>query len=128
MNWTWIPAPVVRAIHEEQLAEHGGRTGLRDPGLLDSTLARPRNLLTYGKPDAAALAAAYAFGLAKNHPFVDGNKRMAAIISRLFLRVNGHDVRVTESAVVVTFLALAAGNLSEEELAQWFRDHLVRLK
>lgn len=128
MNWTWIPAPVVRAIHEEQLAEHGGRTGLRDPGLLDSALARPRNLLTYGKPDAAVLAAAYAFGLAKNHPFVDGNKRMAAIISRLFLRVNGHDVRVTESAVVVTFLALAAGNLSEEELAQWFRDHLVRLK
>lgn len=115
---------MARAAHAEQLAEHGGAEGVRDDGLLESAFARPRNLADYGDPDAAALAAAYAYGIARNHPFVDGNKRTAAVVSETFLVLNGYELIATDAELVVAFLELAAGNLTEDELADWFRQHL----
>lgn len=123
-KWVWISAEVAWAAHAEQLAEHGGGEGVRDDGLLESAMARPHNLADYGEPDAAALAAAYAFGIARNHPFVDGNKRTAAVVSETFLTLNGHVLNATDAELVVAILSLAAGELSEDELADWFRDHL----
>ena len=122
--WVWIAEEVALAIHREQIAEHGGGLGTRDIGLLKSALARPQNPAAYGEPDAAALAASYAFGLARNHPFVDGNKRTAAVVSEAFLNLNGVELRVTDAELVVTFLALAAGELREEDVASWFREHI----
>ena len=113
------------AAHAEQLAEHGGGEGVRDAGALDSAMMRPRNLALYEEPDAAALAAAYAFGVARNHPFVDGNKRTAAVVSETFLVLNGHALDATDAELVVAVLALAAGELSEDELADWFRAHIT---
>jgi death-on-curing protein len=123
-RWVWIATEVALAAHAEQLAEHGGAEGVRDAGLLDSAMARPRNLADCGDPDAAALAAAYAFGIARNHPFVDGNKRTAAVVSETFLALNGHALGASDAELVVAMLALAAGELSEDELADWFRAHL----
>ena len=123
-DWVWIATDVARVAHAEQLAEHGGGQGTRDDRLLDSAMARPINLAGYGEPDAAALAAAYAYGIARNHPFVDGNKRTAAVISETFLLLNGFDLTATDAEVVVAFLALAAGELTEDELADWFRQHM----
>jgi len=113
------------AAHVEQLAQHGGPEGIRDLGALESALARPANLAAYGDPDAAALAAAYAFGIARNHPFVDGNKRTAAVVSVAFLFVNGLDCLATPAELTVAFLALAAGELTEEEMAAWFRRYVA---
>jgi death on curing protein len=113
------------AAHAEQLARHGGPEGVRDAGALESALARPVNLAAYENPDPAALAAAYAFGLARNHPFVDGNKRTAAVVSVGFLILNGLSFSASEADLAVHFQELAAGNLSEAELAAWFRRHLV---
>lgn len=113
------------AAHGEQLTEHGGPVGVRDAGALDSAMMRPRNLAEYGEPDAAALAAAYAYGIARNHPFVDGNKRTAAVIMETFLVLNGHALTANDAELVVAVLALAAGDLSEGELADWLRDHLA---
>ena len=121
----WIATEVALAAHAEQLAEHGGAEGVRDAGALESAMARSRNLAEYGEPDIAALAAAYAFGIARNHPFVDGNKRTAAVIAETFLSVNGHELAATDAELVVAILALAAGELSEDELADWFRQHLA---
>jgi death-on-curing protein len=117
---------VVLAIHGRQLAEHGGAAGVRDPGLLASALARPKNLLAYSEeePDLATLAAAYAYGIATNHPFVDGNKRTAYVACRTFLKLNGRDLDATQEEKYVTFLRLAEGALSEEELAAWLRERL----
>ena len=112
------------AAHAEQIAEHGGGEGVRDARLLESAMARPQNVAAYGEPDAAALAAAYAFGIARNHPFVDGNKRTAAVVSETFLILNGHSLAASDAELVVAFLALAAGELSEEELAEWFRERV----
>ena len=123
-DWVWIATSVAEAVHAEQLAEHGGAAGLRDAGALASAMDRARNLAAYGEPDVAALAAAYAFGIARNHPFTDGNKRSAAVISETFLTLNGHSLDVGDAELVVVFLALAAGELSEHELADWFRAHL----
>jgi death-on-curing protein len=123
-DWTWLAPAIAKAIHDEQLSEHGGAAGLRDEGGLQSALARPRNLAGYGKPDAAALAAAYAFGVARNHPFVDGNKRTAWMLARLFLALNGFDLRFVQADAVIKMLALAAGDLPEDELAAWFRERL----
>jgi death on curing protein len=123
-NWIWIATEVAVAAHAEQLAEHGGGGGLRDHGALESAMMRPQNLAVYGEADAALLAAAYAFGIARNHPFVDGNKRTAAVVSETFLAVNGLGLAASDAELVVTFVALAAGELSEEELADWFRQHL----
>jgi death-on-curing protein len=123
-RWTWIQPAVLLAAHDEQLAEHGGPPGLRDAAMLDSALARAQHLAAYGQPDAAALAAAYGFGLARNHPFVDGNKRTAFMAIELFLTLNGHELRATDHDCVLTMLALAAGDLSEDALADWIRGHL----
>lgn len=124
-DWIWIVTAVATAAHAEQLAEHGGGEGVRDPGLLESAMARPQNLAAYGEPDAADLAAAYGYEIARNHPFVDGNKRTAAVVSETFLMLNGHALGASDAEVVVAFLALAAGELSEAELADWFRGHLA---
>lgn len=121
MNWFWIDAPLARALHGEQLAAHGGGNGVRDAGLLDSALQRPRNLAAYGEPDAAALAATLAFGIARNHPFVDGNKRTAFVAAATFIEANGGRFNASEADVVLTFVALAAGDVTEDELADWFR-------
>lgn len=114
------------AIHDRQLAEHGGAQGVRDAGALASAMARPQNQWSYGENDLCALAAAHAFGRARNHPFTDGNKRTAFVISLLFLARNGIRLRFDKIAAIDTFLALAAGELSEEELADWFRQHLAK--
>ena len=126
-DWIWVATDVALAAHREQLAEHGGGEGVRDGRLLDSAMARAPNLAAYTEPDAAALAATYAYGIARNHPFVDGNKRTAAVISETFLVLNGYELNTSDAEVVVAFLALASGDLSEEELADWFRMRLVRL-
>lgn len=126
-DWVWVLPAVAEAAHAEQLAEHGGGEGVRDAGLMASALARPQNLVAYGDPDAAALAAAYAFGIARNHPFVDGNKRTAAVVSETFLMLNGYELTASDAEVVVAFVALAAGELTEAELTDWFRQHAVPL-
>ncbi len=121
----WLDADVALATHDRQLAEHGGGTGVRAPDMLESALGRPQNKWAYGEDDACALAAAYAFGVARNHPFVDGNKRTAWVLARLFLALNDVQIRFTPEDAINTVLALAAGELSEEELADWFRLHLA---
>ena len=128
-SWFWVAIEVAEAAHLEQIAEHGGGEGVRDTGLLGSAMARPRNLADYAEegnePDAAALAAAYAYGIARNHPFVDGNKRTAAVVSETFLALNGYRLTASDAEVVVAFVALAAGELSEDELADWFRERVA---
>jgi death-on-curing protein len=123
-HWIWVTAAVAIAAHAEQVAEHGGNEGIRDQGLLDSAMARAVNLAGYGEPDIADLAAAYAFGIARNHPFVDGNKRTAAVVSETFLMLNGYDLAATDAELVVAFVAIAGGELSELEMADWFRRHI----
>jgi len=115
----WLRLEAILAAHDEQLAEHGGGAGVRDLGLLESALARPLNLHAYGELSLARLAAACAFGIAKNPPFADGNKRAALVAAELFLAVNGFDLIADDVEVVKVFLALAAGEVSEEELAAW---------
>ena len=122
-KWVWIDPRAILAIHDEQLAEHGGGSGLRDQGLLESAMARPINLAAYEDPDAAALAASYAVGLAKNHPFVDGNKRTAFVALELFLALNGRELMAGDVDCVVTMLAVAAGDIDETELAEWIRQN-----
>ena len=125
-GWIWIDPTVVLAIHEEQLAEHGGSPGVRDVGLLESALARPMNLAAYGEPDVAELAASYGFGIARNHPFVDGNKRTAFVSVELFLRLNGYRLSADDSACVLTMLAVAAGEMDEANFTDWLRRHCVK--
>lgn len=120
----WLTRDVVLAIHEEQLAEHGGGEGVRDLGLMESALARPQNLAAYGEPDIPALAAALGFGLARNHPFVDGNKRTAYVAVETFLVLNGLDLVAGDAECVVVMLDLAAGELPEEGFAAWLRDNM----
>ena len=120
-QWTWIEESVVWAVHEAQLAEHGGSAGVRDAGLLVSALARPLNLAAYGEADAPALAAAYGFGIARNHPFIDGNKRTAFVCCEHFLALNGQQLIADDALCVRTMLALAAGDLPEADFAAWLR-------
>ena len=122
----WLLEETLTAIHYRQIAEHGGSEGLRDEGLLLSALARPQNLLAYDEPapDLASLAAAYAYGISRNHPFVDGNKRTALVAARTFLILNGADMEATQDDKVLTFLNLAEGAISEEELADWIRKRI----
>ena len=122
---TWIRKDVVLAIHRRQLAEHGGTEGLRDEGPLDSALAKPMNLLAYSeeRPDLSDLAAAYAYGIVKNHPFVDGNKRVGYVVCRTFLILNGADIGATQKEKYSTFLKLAEGTIDQHELAGWLREH-----
>ena len=124
MTWRFLSRRALELLHDESLAEHGGRPGLRDEGLLESALARPHQLLAYGEPDLAALAAAYGFGLVRNHAFVDGNTRAAFLAVGLFLALNGHRLQTSQSEATLTMLALAAGDLAEDEFAQWLREHL----
>ena len=126
-RWIWVALDVAIAAHAEQLAEHGGGEGVRDAGALESAMARPVNLALYGTPQISELAAAYAFGIARNHPFVDGNKRTAAVVSETFLAINGYQLEASDAELVVAFLDLAAGELSEAELAAWFREHLAEI-
>jgi death-on-curing protein len=124
----WVSKKAVLAMHSEQLAEHGGSDGIRDETLLDSALAKPLNVFAYAdEPDIFRLAASYAFGIARNHAFVDGNKRTALVVSITFLDRNGWDIVAPKEEVYFTFLHLAEGKLSEEELAAWFRTHAVSL-
>ncbi len=123
----WLLEETVIAIHYRQISEHGGGEGLRDEGLLSSAMSRPKNLLAYGtpRPDLAALAAAYAYGIARDHPFVDGNKRTALVAARTFLIVNGVDLKATQDEKYLTFLELAKGTLTEEQLADWIRKRIA---
>ena len=122
--WRWITDGAVHAIHEEQIAEHGGLAGLRDPSLLLSALARPRNLAAYGKPDLADLAAAYAVGIARNHAFLDGNKRTGWVVTEAFLLKNGFELIASDQDGVMTMLAVAEGSMPEQEFATWLRDRM----
>jgi death-on-curing protein len=126
-EWTWVQLDVILAIHDRQIAEHGGAAGARDAGLVESAIVRPQNLAAYGEPDAAALAAAYAFGIAKNHGFTDGNKRTAWVAARLFLRVNGVGLTFDAAAAVALMEGVARGAVSEEDLAAWFRARISAL-
>jgi death-on-curing protein len=121
----WIEEAVVLAVHEEQLAEHGGAVGIRDLGLLQSALARPQHLVAYGKPDVAALAAAYGYDIARNHLFMDGNKRTAFTVTELFLTLNGYELLADDPSCVVTVLRVVEGSLAEAEFADWIRANLV---
>lgn len=123
-RWAWIGRSVILAVHDEQLAEHGGASGLRDVGLLDSALARPLNLVAYGAPDIFDLAAAYGVGLARNHPFVDGNKRTAFVATELFLALNGHELTAGDADCVLTMLTVAAGEIDEAAFAAWIRSNV----
>ncbi|MCB2077485.1 MAG: type II toxin-antitoxin system death-on-curing family toxin [Novosphingobium sp.] len=120
----WLGEATALALHDRQLAEHCGPSGIRDEGMLASALARPVNQWAYGEDDLCALAAAYAFGLARNHPFADGNKRTCWVVARLILRKNGVALHFDEMDAIRTVQALAAGDLTEDELADWFRGHL----
>jgi death-on-curing protein len=124
-NWRWVDRKALLLLHDESLAEHGGASGIRDEGLLDSALARPVNLALYETPDVAALAASYASGLSRNHPFLDGNKRAAFLAVGLFLARNGFRLRATQADATLTLLGLAAGDMSETAYAEWLRAHLV---
>lgn len=124
-KWRWVSVKVAYAIHERQLAEHGGALGVLDRGRLVAALARPRNLAAYGQPDAAALAAAYAFGILKNHPFADGNKRTAWVSARLFLAQNGYKLQFDPAEAVKTIEAVASGELTESMLAKWLRNTIA---
>jgi death-on-curing protein len=124
-RWRWVALNVVYAIHDRQISEHGGGRGVRDVGAVESALARPRNLAAYGAPDAADLAAAYAFGIARDHGFIDGNKRVAWVTARLFLADNGYRLRFDKVEAVRLVEALAAGQLSQEAVAAWFRERMV---
>jgi len=120
-KWVWIDERVVLAIHNAQLAEHGGLSGIRDKNLLESALARSQNLLGYGAPDAAELAAAYAYGIARNHPFADGNKRTAFVVCELFLNLNEQELIASDVDCVLTMLGVASGTITEAEFAAWLR-------
>lgn len=124
---TWISRTLALAIHDRQLAEHGGGTGVRDEGLLDSALARPQQLFAYGDPppDLAALAASLAHGLARNHPFVDGNKRTAAVACEVFIVLNSGRLQTTDPELYPQYIGLSEGSLSEADFATWLRAHLV---
>ena len=123
-QWKWINRQVLLLLHDESLAEHGGASGLRDVGLLDSALARPVNLALYEQPDVASLAASYGVGLAKNHAFVDGNKRAAFLAVGLFLAINGYRLRTNQADATLTVMDVAAGVMNEATFAQWIRDHI----
>ena len=123
MTWRWIDPAVVLAIHDQQLAEHGGVAGVRDMALLESALARPAQLAAYGDPDVFDLAAAYAFGIAKNHPFVDGNKRTSYVVCMLFLRLHGIRIKAPGPERVILFERLGKGEVPQDTMAEWLRAH-----
>ena len=125
-QWLWLRHSVAIAVHEFQLAEHGGMTGVRDHGLLASALGRPENLAAYGTPDVSDLAAAYGYGISRNHPFLDGNKRTGFVAMLMFLRLNGYQLIADDANKVLTMLAVAAGEMTEADFANWIRQHAVQ--
>ena len=125
-SWHWLEEGVVIAVHGEQIAEHGGSNGLRDRGLLSSALARPQNLAGYGTPTVFDLAAAYAYGIVQNHPFIDGNKRTGFLAAYVFLTLNGWKLIASEASAVEAVLALASGGMSEAEFAVWLKAQSIR--
>ncbi len=127
-EYNWILESVVHAIHDEQIAEHGGLQGTRDITLLQSALGRPLNLAVYGDPDIAELAAAYGYGISRNHPFNDGNKRSAFVVVELFLMLNGYNLIADDGACVLIMLDVASGEITEEAFASWIRDHIESSK
>lgn len=124
-DWVCLNISVILAIHDSQLAEHGGGAGIRDHALLESALTRPQHLAIYEKPDAATLAAAYGYGIARNHPFTDGNKRTAFVAVELFLALNGYRLGANDADCVLTTLALATGDIEEEEFSGWIHRNSV---
>ncbi|MES2633710.1 MAG: type II toxin-antitoxin system death-on-curing family toxin [Pseudomonadota bacterium] len=126
-HWIWLKQEVILAVHEVQLAEHGGGAGVRDVNLFLSAMARPENLAVYGKPDAAELAAAYGYGLSRNHAFIDGNKRTGYVAAELFLELNGFSLTAQDADAAITMLAVSAGDITEKDFASWLRMHLVEL-
>jgi death-on-curing protein len=126
-RWVWLNKAVIIAVHEAQLAEHGGGTGVRDHNLLQSALARPENLAAYGEPDASDLAAAYGFGISRNHAFIDGNKRTGFVAAAMFLRLNDYKLVADDASKVLTMLALSAGDITEVEFATWIRQHASKM-
>ena len=124
-HWVWIEAAVIDAVHDAQLAEHGGLAGTRDAGMLASALARAQNLALYGTPDAADLAAAYGYGISRNHAFIDGNKRTGFVAAELFLALNGYELVASDSDCVLTMLQVAAGEITEDAFAAWIRARCV---
>ncbi len=125
-EWCWVAQATVHGGHDRLLAQHGGLPGVRDQGAIDSALARPQNLAAYGEPDAADLAAAYAFGLVKNHGFVDGNKRTGWLAAELFLVLNGYRFVCDDATLVLSVERLAAGSTTQEQFAAWIREHLEK--
>jgi len=127
-QWRWLTKDVILAIHDEQLAEHGGRPGICDLGLLESALARPMNSAAYGEPTVFDLAAAYAFGIIRDHPFIDGNKRVAFLAAALFLLDNGFEITAKDEAIIATVLSLIDGAIGEPAFALWLADNTARAK
>jgi len=125
-KWRWIEPSVILAVHDEQLAEHGGAAGIRDVGLLESALARPHNLAAYGAPDHAELAACYGIAIAKNRPFLDGNKRTAFVAVELFLDLNGWKLTASDADAALIMLAIAAGKIEKAEFSDWVRRNASR--
>jgi death on curing protein len=123
-QWVWVHPRVLHAVHDEQLAEHGGGTGVRDAGLFESAINRPQQLAHYGTPDVSELAAAYGYGISRNHPFIDGNKRTAFVALEMFLVLNGHELVADDADCVLTILAVAAGDIAESDLADWVRGRI----
>lgn len=125
-DWLWLSRALIIAMHEDQLAEHGGGVGLRDPGLLDTALAKPQQCLAYGTPppDLAALAAAYAHGIARLHPFIDGNKRTSLVAAETFIELHGHQLDASDADCVQIWLQVASGDMDETALAAWIRTRL----
>lgn len=124
-KWIWLDNAVLMAVHDEQLAEHGGISGVRDEGMFLSAMSRAQNLVSYGAPDVAELAAAYGVGLAKNHPFLDGNKRTAFVAVELFLVLNGYVLIAKDVDCIITMLAVASGEINEAEFAHWIRSNTI---
>lgn len=123
--WRWLDPTVILAVHDAQLAEHGGGAGVRDMALLESALAKPLNLANYEAPDAAALAGAYGYGISRNHPFLDGNKRTAFVAVELFLQLNGFELHASDADCVMVMLKVASGDISETEFAEWLRTRIA---
>lgn len=127
MKWRWLKDEVLLAVHDEQLAEHGGAEGVRDSGLLSSALARPRNLAEYEKPSAFDLATAYAASIIRNHPFVDGNKRTGFLAAYIFLALNGWELDAPEADAAAVVLDLAAGKIDEHQFSSWLKINSVEI-
>jgi death on curing protein len=124
-DWIWLDGDVLLAVHDEQLAEHGGQAGVRDMALFDSALARAQQVAAYGTPDVSALAAAYGYGISRNHPFLEGNKRTAFVAVELFLMLNGYRLTASDVDCVIVMLEVAAGNITELDFTAWIHKHLV---